>query len=141
MAHTCQAIAISCMDFRLPPDWVAYLKEHGLFGNCDMVSFAGGVKSLLSPKNPADSDFFLGQIETSVSLHKIQEVIISNHTDCGAYRSAGPFSSFEEECSFHIEEMKKARDLILSKFPSLKVKMVLGKILPGVKVIFEEVKN
>jgi len=116
-----------------------YLKNNNLLGDCDAVSLAGGVKSLLAPKNPTNRDFILGQIETSFSLHKIQEIIISNHTDCGAYKSVGPFSSFAKECSLHIEEMKKARDLILSKFPSLKVKMILGKILPDGKVELEEI--
>jgi carbonic anhydrase len=79
----------------------------------------------------------LGQIEISFLLHKVREVVISNHTDCGAYNSAGPFSSFEEECRFHVEEMKKAKDLISVKFPSLKVRMVLGKIMPDGNVEVE----
>jgi len=107
-----------------------YLEINNLLGDCDVVSVAGAVK---------DRDFVLGQVEISFSLHGIQEVIISNHTDCGAYKSAGPFGSFEEECRFHIEEMAKARDLILSKFPSLKVRMVLGKILPDGSVELAEI--
>lgn len=131
MAHNCKALLIHCMDFRIIKSMREYLSKNNLLGDCDVISVAGGIKSLLSPKNPTDRDFILGQIEVSLNLHKIQKVIISNHTDCGAYKDAGPFDSFKEECAFHIEEMSKAKNLILSKFTGLKVEMVLGKIISG----------
>ena len=130
MAHTCKDLLVNCKDFRIQKKMMECLLENNLTGDCDHVSPAGGIKNI---------DYVLAEIESSLYLHAITEVIISNHTDCGAYESAGPFSSFEEECNFHIEEMKKARDLILAKFPSLKLRMVLGKILPDDKVELEEI--
>ncbi|MDO8424735.1 MAG: hypothetical protein Q7S70_02230 [bacterium] len=129
------------MDFRLGLPLANYLKENGRLGDCDLVSLAGGVKTLLSPEKESDRDFLLGQIGKSLHLHEIQEVILINHTDCGAYGGSSHFSSFTEERDFHIREMEKARNLVLSRFPSLKVNMVLAKIDPSSSVDFEEVSE
>jgi carbonic anhydrase len=140
MAHTCNVAIIRCMDFRIAISIREYMEKNHLLGDCDEISIAGGVKAMLSPKNSSDKDFVLDQIGTSVSLHKISEIILCNHTDCGAYKGAVNFNSFEEECLFHINEMKKAGEVILSKFPGLRVKMLLGKILPDGKVELEEIQ-
>lgn len=116
-----------------------YMEKHSLLGDCDIVSVAGGVKSLISPKNTSDKDFILNQIDISVNLHKIREIIISNHTDCGAYGGKEKFNSFEEECDFHIQEMEKAKKIILGRQPDLKIKMLLGKILPSGAIELEEI--
>lgn len=135
MAHNCKALIIHCMDFRIIKSMREYLINNNLLGDCDVISVAGGVKPLLTPQNPSDRDFILGQIGTSFNLHKISEIILSNHTDCGAYKNEYQFDSFEKECVFHAQEMKKAKDLILYEFPSLKIRMVLGKIMQdGVKL-------
>ena len=141
MAHHCRASIIQCMDFRLGKPMKEYLEKNNLLGDCDIVSVAGGVKSLLSPQNHSDKDFILNQIDISVNLHKIQEIILSNHTDCGAYGGSGKFNSFEEECAFHIQEMKKAKELVLSRHPGLEVKLLLGKILSSGAIEPEEIKN
>lgn len=128
MTHNCKTLIINCMDFRLGKPMREYLEQNNLLGDCDIVSIAGGVKNLLTPKNSPDKDFILGQIEISVNLHKIQEIIISNHTDCGAYGGSSQFSSFEEECKFHVREMKKAKKLISDKYPGVSINMLLAKI-------------
>ena len=138
MAHNCKTLIIHCMDFRLGKPMKEYLERNNLLGDCDIISVAGGVKSLLTPKNTSDRDFILSQIEISVNLHKIQEVIISNHTDCGAYGGSAKFNSFEEECEFHIQEMSKARELISDKYPNIEIKMALGKIELSGQIAIEE---
>lgn len=139
MAHTCQNLILHCTDFRLGRGVKEWLEKRGLLGDCDIVSVAGGVKSFLSPKNASDRDFILGQIEISANLHHIREIILLNHTDCGAYGGSSQFDSSEKERDFHISEMKKAKELILEKFPALKVKMALAKIGQEGKVAIEEV--
>lgn len=130
MAHHCKYFIAHCIDFRLQKSIKDYLELQGLLGNCDIVSVAGGVKN---------RDFLSGQLDISVNLHKVQEVMLINHTDCGAYGGSGKFSSFEEECAFHIEELKKAKFLILAKYPSLNVRNMLAKIPLSGEISFEEV--
>lgn len=140
MAHHCRALLIRCIDFRLAKSIKNYLEENNLVGDCDVLSVAGAVKPLLSPKNPSDKDFIFDQINTSVNLHNIKEVILSNHTDCGAYGGSAKFASSEEEESFHVKEMKTAKEIILQKYPHLEIRLVLGKIMSDGTVELEEIK-
>ena len=140
MVHHCNFLIIHCIDFRLGIPIKEFMEEERLLGDCDIFSAAGGVKSLLSPKNDSDRDFILDQINIAINLHSVSEIIFLNHTDCGAYKESIEFSSFGKECKFHEDEMRKAKEIILKKYPQLKVKMILGKILSSGGVKFEEVK-
>jgi len=91
------------MDFRLRSDirkWTAKLE-----GGFDRLAIAGGVKNL---------PFVLEQVELSYKLHHICEVYLMNHEDCGAYGQEGT----EEK---HTEDLKIAKQKILSQFPELQV--------------------
>jgi carbonic anhydrase len=81
----------------------------------------------------------MSQLGVSLSLHGAKEAILCNHTDCGAYGGSGKFSSFDEECQFHAAELTKAKESVLAKYPSLKVRMLLGKIMPSGDITFEEI--
>lgn len=83
------------MDFRFGEAIKNWLKEKGLLNNCDIVSLTGASKGLVSPKNPAEPEIILRQIEISSNLHKISQVILMNHTDCGAYGGRDAFASGE----------------------------------------------
>jgi len=104
--HTCTALILHCMDFRLGKPIKQYLQERGLLGDCDIVSIAGASKNIARPTEPTDREFALRQIRTSVRLHEIKKVIVMNHTDCGAY---GGRSSPEDRESQHIADMKSAK--------------------------------
>lgn len=141
MPHHCKFLVLHCIDFRLGKPLKKYLEEKGLLGNCDLASLAGSVKNLLSPKEDSDRDFVLRQIEISSNLHHIQEVILINHTDCGAYGQSSNFGSSQEEREFHIKEMEKGKELIQRKFPGIKVSLVLAKINHPDSVDFEEISR
>lgn len=140
MAHKCKAFVLDCMDFRLLRPLKEWLEKEGLAGDCDEVRVAGSCKSLLSPEKESDRNFLLGQIEKAIRLHHVQEAILINHTDCGAYGGSGHFGSFTEERDFHVEEMRKARELILARYPAIRVRMVLCVIGPTGSIGFEEIK-
>lgn len=140
MSHYCSTLIILCIDFRLPEDIYKYLKGKGLSKDYDSLTFVGGVKSLVSPPNPQVLDFILWEIGIPVEKHHIKQIILCNHTNCAAYESE-EFNSFEEECAFHVEEMKKARAIISSKYPGPKINLLLGKILPSGEVELEEVNE
>jgi carbonic anhydrase len=107
--HTCTALILHCMDFRLGKPIKEYLEKHGLLGDCDIVSIAGASKNLARPKQDTDLEFALRQIHTSAELHHIQKVILMNHTDCGAY---GGRTSPEDSESQHIADMRAAKQEI-----------------------------
>lgn len=102
--HTCQAIVVHCMDFRLRKylnEWTKHLAKGGF----DLVSIAGSVKDL---------DYISKQIEISNRLHHIKEVYLINHEDCGAYGKEGTFEK-------HKEDLNSAKKVLEKKFPHLQI--------------------
>lgn len=105
MAHTCDALVVSCIDFRFQKyirDWL----DTNLAGKTfDYVGFAGGVKNLPT---------ILEQLAISVRLHSIKQVILMNHEACGAYGS-------ESTPENHARDLRKAKETILKIYPDLQV--------------------
>jgi carbonic anhydrase len=66
-------------------------------------------------------------IELAQQLHDIDEVIVLDHMDCGAYRILydNPTMSKQEEYTLHKKNLKKFKTMINEKFPSLKVTTLL----------------
>lgn len=103
--HTCDSLVISCIDFRFRKFLNDWLNEKMSGKTYDYVGFAGGIKNL---------EIIVGQLDISVRLHQINEVVLINHEDCGAY---GKESTHDR----HSLDLKKAKEVILNKYPSLKV--------------------
>ncbi len=140
MSHNCKALILHCIDFRFGGAIKNWLEENHLLNDCDIVSLAGATKGLVSPKNSAEPDIILRQIETSTGLHHISQIILMNHTDCGAYGGRDAFETAEIEHNQHVSDMQRAKEIILEKFPDLRIKMVLAKINPLGQISFEEIE-
>jgi carbonic anhydrase len=103
MSHHCQAIVVCCIDFRFQK-FIRQWTDENLKGKTfDLVGYAGSTKDL---------DTILGQIDISVSLHHISQVVLIHHEECGAY---GVESSLEK----HTADLLKAKSAILSRYPHL----------------------
>jgi carbonic anhydrase len=103
--HSCQAIVVSCMDFRLRTALRKWTRETLKDEGFDRVAIAGGVKNL---------PFILDQVELSYKLHGITEVYLINHEDCGAYGAEGTLQKHKEDLNF-------AKKILKQKFPKLKI--------------------
>lgn len=139
MSHYCKALLLHCIDFRFGEAIKNWLAENHLLNNCDIVSLAGAAKGLANPASPAEPAVILRQIEISADLHKISQVILMNHTDCGAYGGREAFESGEAECNQQMKDLRRGQEIILEKFPELEVKLVLAKINPLGQISFEEI--
>lgn len=120
MSDHCESLIIHCLDWRLQSGLEQWLKDFGIInGKFDRVAVAGAVKSLISPSHGATRDFLLKQIEISYNLHHIKQVILINHTDCGAYGGSKAFAGEQTELDLHKQELLKAAGIITNKFPTL----------------------
>lgn len=126
--HKAQSLLIHCIDFRFIAAIKEWLAQHQLLGATDEVSLAGAVQNIVSPKNESDRELVLRQIDIAKRLHGIDEVILMNHTDCGAYGGKSAFINELAEEEKHELDLREARSIILAKFPMLKVNWVLAKI-------------
>ena len=107
--HTCQALAIHCIDFRFQRFLNDYL-EGRFAGSYDRVAVAGGVKNLP-----------LEQCEVSVRLHSPKTIVLIQHEDCGAYGGSKQFADLEAEKAFQTQELQKAAKVLQEKFPGCAV--------------------
>ncbi len=137
--HTCKAMLIKCMDFRITKETMRFLEENSLMGDCDIVSIAGASKELIDGDEGA-KELLLKQIKISQELHKIEELVLLHHSDCGAYKSSFNFSDSEEEKEKQFTDMARAEEIIKENFPGLKVRKVWAQLLTdgGEKIEFTE---
>jgi carbonic anhydrase len=103
--HTCDAIVVSCIDFRFQK-YIREWADKNLNGKkYDLVGYAGSTKDL---------ETIMKQIDISVRLHKIKQVVLIHHEECGAYGSASTPKR-------HARDLKKAKNVILDRYPKLTV--------------------
>ncbi|MEY4731758.1 MAG: hypothetical protein RL681_704 [Candidatus Parcubacteria bacterium] len=140
MKHECRALLLHCIDFRFGSAIKKHLEENGLMDNCDIVSLAGAAKNLVSPANDADRELVLSQIEISKRLHHISEVILLNHTDCGAYGGRAAFSDRATEDAKHITDLAEAKKLVHERFPDLAVIMAVAQLEPDGAIHINQVR-
>jgi len=118
-SKTCEQVCLSCIDFRFIPDYVYNQNIKGDEDNYDQFVIAGA--SLGYNGIPGYENWILygdQTIQLAYDLHKISEVIIYDHLECGAY---GLVYTPEElagdgEYKLHIENLNKAQATLLKKY-------------------------
>jgi len=139
MSHTCQAIVFRCMDYRIKLTKLAELLAGigYLEGSYDLVSLAGSARNILRSRNKTlfpvpglnlltgwiVNRFILLQIQLAVRLHKVSEIVILHHDNCGAYGLADP----AQEEQTQTQDLRKIAEIITTKFPGLAVKSYILK--------------
>lgn len=103
--HGCEAIVITCIDYRFQEYIHNFLEEHFQPKTYDRVAFAGAAKNL---------ETILSQIEVANRLHHIKKAVLINHEDCGAYGSKG-------HIDHHVSDLHQASKTIKERFPHLEV--------------------
>jgi carbonic anhydrase len=103
--HIADACVFACMDFRFQKYIKNWLEKNMNGKTYDYVGFAGSTKDLKTVIN---------QIDISIRLHHINQVVLIHHEDCGAY---GKESTYDR----HVKDLKKAQIVISAIYPDLKI--------------------
>ena len=85
-SHTAKALVLSCMDFRLIDDEVYYFNNMGYTNNYDKFVLAGASLGYNQTKFPEWKQSLNKHIELAIQLHQINEIIVLEHMNCGAYK-------------------------------------------------------
>lgn len=101
--HKCDAIVIVCIDFRFQKYIQKWLNRQMKNKTYDLVGYAGSSKDL---------DTVIKQIDISVRLHHVKQVVLMHHEDCGAYAEEGNHTR-------HVKDLGKAKKRILAKYPKI----------------------
>jgi hypothetical protein len=97
-------LLLSCMDLRLMDEVAHFMAHDGLHNRYDHVIMAGSALGALGANHPDYEHWrrtFMDHLEAAYKLHRIKDVYILEHRDCGAYGeflgSDGTFSDEQSE--------------------------------------------
>lgn len=119
-----KAIMLSCMDYRLPDEIVALMNKNGLENEYDHIVLAGASLGVVAEELKTWRPAFWDQVGLAVKLHGVEEVIVVDHRDCGAYalvKGADAVATPELELAAHTETLKAFAAMVREKHPELAV--------------------
>lgn len=125
--HT-ERLLLTCMDYRLTDDTVAYMEGHGYHDKYDHVVLAGASLGALTDKFPSWGETFWTHLDVAINLHHIHKVMVIDHRDCGAYKvilGAETVDTPEKELAIHAQQLHALRDAIKQRHPNLEVELAL----------------
>ena len=122
-----KAMVLSCIDPRFQPLVYNFLKRKKLIGKFSAFTIAGGAIGVTHKRFKNWHSVFLENLSTSIQLHKIERLIVINHTDCGAARIVNENKKFNSlsENNIHKISLYKIKQKVKKKFPKLKVDLNL----------------
>ena len=132
-----KAMVLSCIDPRFQPLVYNYLKKKKLNGKYSAFTIAGSAIGVTHGKFKKWHSVFIENLSTSIKLHKIEKLIVINHTDCGAAKIANGKKEFNSlnENKIHKVSFNKLKKIVKKKFPKLKIDLNLMSINKKIKKI------
>lgn len=116
---------VRCMDGRLNQPVAEFLKTEGIPDTHDLISIPGGARDL----NDFLSCLFRAVEDVSLALHHVENIVLIQHTDCGAYGGRPMCGETEEaDYDFQMSELKKAGKILKQAHPDLKIRLALAHI-------------
>ncbi len=125
--HT-DMLLLTCMDYRLTDDTVAYMDGRGLRDKYDHVVLAGASLGALTDKYPSWGETFWSHLDVAITLHSIHKVMVLDHRDCGAYKvilGAESVDTPDKELAVHTKELQALRAEIKRRHEHLEVELGL----------------
>lgn len=116
------ALALTCIDYRLVDDGVRFFDGLHLTNEYDQLALAGASLAGVSPKFPSSNAAFWDHVAIAKSLHHIKKVIVLDHRDCGAYKVAFGkdfAATHDAETAQHKTVMLELKTQLAKKHPEL----------------------
>ncbi|HPN96777.1 MAG TPA: hypothetical protein PLK35_03345 [Candidatus Moranbacteria bacterium] len=125
--HSCEAVVLTCIDFRFWRETLEFVEKELGIKTFDFPSLPGSAKAINECLN--DTDLAMQCINVPCDLHHAKKIVIVNHEDCGAYGGSAKFSGdAKAEINFHENELKKAKEKIMEKYPDKEVILAYAKL-------------
>ena len=122
-----KAMVLSCIDPRFQDLVHNHLKKKKLSGKYSAFTIAGAAVGVTHNRFKKWHKTFYDNLATSIKLHKIENLIVINHKDCGAAKIANGKKEFNtvNEKIIHENSFLKLKKKIKKKFPKLKIEINL----------------
>ena len=127
MKNKYKALVLSCIDPRFQPLVFNYLKKKKLTGKYSSFTIAGGAIGVTNKEFKHWHQTFWENLKTSIELHKINKLIVFNHTDCGAAKIVNKNKEFNKiiEEKIHIKSFEQIKRTLKKKHPTIKIELNL----------------
>ncbi len=125
--HT-DMLLLTCMDYRLTEETIAYMDGRGLRDKYDHVVLAGASLGALTDKYPSWGETFWSHLDVAINLHAIHKVMVLDHRDCGAYKvilGANAVDSPDKELAAHTQALHALQKEIKRRHEHLEVELGL----------------
>ena len=120
-------MVLSCIDPRFQSIVYNYLKKKKLNGKYSSFTIAGSAIGVTAPKFRKWHKTFWDNLETSIQLHKIKNLIFINHRACGAAKIINGKKTFDNfhETKIHKSSLNKIKKRFKNKYPNLNIETIL----------------
>ena len=132
-----KAMVLSCIDPRFQPLVYNFLRRKKLMGKYSAFTIAGAAIGVTHNKFKKWHPTFYENLSTSIKLHKIEKLIVINHTDCGAAKIINKNNKFDSinEKKIHKTSFIELKKKLSKKFPKLKIDINLISLNKKIKKI------
>lgn len=118
--HTCPAVVIGCIDFRIWRKVVNFVEKKIEEFDFDFLNWPGATRPINDRLET--NDFVQYCLQVPCDLHHVQKIILANHRDCGAYEGSKRFDNdHEQETIFHFKELALAKQKLQKLYPNIQV--------------------
>lgn len=128
VAHGTEALLLSCMDYRLIDDIVQYMDGRGLTDQYDHIILAGASLGAVTRDFKDWNKTFWEHLKISIDLHHINQVILLDHRDCGAYKVLLKADFAKDpvlEQRIHGKYLRDLEKAVRKNYPKLEVETLL----------------
>ncbi len=134
-----KAMVLSCIDPRFQPLVYNFLRRKKLMGKYSAFTIAGAAIGVTHNKFKKWHPTFYENLSTSIKLHKIEKLIVINHTDCGAAKIINKNNKFDSinEKKIHKTSFIELKKKLSKKFPKLKIDINLISLNKKIKKIHQ----
>lgn len=124
--HHCDAVVLACIDFRFWKETMQFVEQNLGIESYDFPKLPGSAKAI---NESQDGDVSMMCLGVPCDLHGVDKIVIVNHSDCGAYGGSGKFEGdVLAEQQFHETELRKAREIVLEKYPEKEVVLAYARL-------------
>lgn len=118
--HRAIAMVLSCIDYRFIDKTIHFIEGTEADDRFDLTTLAGASLGYNQTKYKCWRETFLQLVQLAIELHHIEEIIVVDHMDCGAYALFYPGleSNSEQERAHHIKNIHRFIKSIRKKYPN-----------------------
>jgi hypothetical protein len=129
---TCDALVITCSDFRFKSAERAFLEASDLTDDYDLIARPGAARSLVAPRSAEAGRTMEEELRLLWSLHRFTRILLVNHLSCRAYDD---IATSANEREVHADHLRGAARALEGRFAGVRIETYLMGIKDGRPVI------